>query len=83
MIMNIMLKVLKECEKINWGILKCLRVYLSNNQFQSGSAKPEVVRSAPLPGAQGENFKEKRHQPSTEIILLAMFALFGKAPLFK
>lgn len=49
-------------------MLKILSVYLSNDQFLPGSAKPEVVRSAPQPEGQGEIFIEKRQKPSTEII---------------
>lgn len=36
-----------------------LRVYLSKSQFESGSTKPEVVRSTPLTGAQWEAFTKK------------------------
>lgn len=68
--------------KINWGMLKILSVYLSNDQFLPGSAKTEVVRSAPQPEGQGEIFIEKRQKPSTEIMWLVVFALFGEAPLF-
>ena len=35
-----------------------LRVYLSKSQFESGSTKPEVVRSAPGTGL-GERFYKK------------------------
>ena len=34
-----------ECWKINWGILKCLKVYLSEYGLWSGRDKPEVVKS--------------------------------------
>lgn len=42
------------CEKINQAILKIWRVYLRKNELQLGSAKPEVVPSAPPTGAWGE-----------------------------
>ena len=41
-------------KKINWGILNILRVYWSKNQLRLGSTKPEVVRSGPPTGAQGD-----------------------------
>ena len=40
------------CSKIHGNIVNIVRVYLSKNQFESGSAKPEVVRGAPGTGAE-------------------------------
>lgn len=49
-------------------ILEILSVYLSKNQFKSGSAQSELARSAPPTGARGETFIEKMWKPSKEII---------------
>ena len=49
-----------------------LRVYLSKSQFESGSTKPEVVRSAPGTGASGEDFIRKLQKQNKKIVGLAI-----------
>lgn len=41
------------------GKLRQLGVYLDKHQFESGSAKLQVVRSAPLAEAEGRTFVEQ------------------------
>ena len=43
--------LLYSVKRLNWGILKNVRVYLSKNCFELGSTKPEVIRSTPPTGA--------------------------------
>ena len=42
--------LLNSVKRLNWGILKNLRVYLIKNWFELGSTKSEVIRSTPPTG---------------------------------
>ena len=44
-----------------------LRVYLSKNQFELSSPKPEVIRSTPRTGAESKVFIERLWKQSKEI----------------
>ena len=63
---------IKCCKKINWHTLKFSRIYMSINQFQSGSTKLKVVKCTPSTGARGEDLIEKTGKQSKEIIWLAI-----------
>lgn len=48
--------------------IKHFNSLFEQNLLESGSAKPEMVRSTPLTGAGEETFIEKRWKPRKEII---------------
>lgn len=52
--------------------IKILRVYWSKNWLESGSAKPEAVRSAPLTGPWERNFYREKTEAKQENYWLAI-----------